>query len=298
MSRVLAQRYRLGPQIGVGGMGCVYAAQDLVTGITVAVKVLHRRPVTDEIWRVFEALEHPNVVRVLAHGRDNGHSFVVMERLHGAPLGERIRRSGALSFARVLHIGTQLLAGLGALHDAGLAHGDVKSDNVMVDEQAGDRVRLIDVGIARRGPEDHTFTGTPEYVAPEVISGAQPTVASDLYGVGVILYEMVAATTPFGGGDPEDIFERHLIEPPAPLAVRCPERNVPDAFQALIERVLAKDPASRPASSAEVSSALRRALPAAYEDSAPQLLRFSTSSPTLDWSRPTIEATSTWHRHK
>ncbi len=296
-------RYRLGKPLGAGGMGRVYAAEDLATGITVAVKVLFRGRLGAaellEQARAMEQLVHPNVVRVLDHGTAaDGAPYIVMERLRGSPLGLAIRRDGALPFARVLRIAGQLLAGLVALHDAGLVHADVKSDNVMVDAQAGDRAKIIDLGIARAATAvPRMFTCTPEYVAPEVVCGDPPTVASDLYGVGIILYEMVTGTTPFAGGRPEEIFERHVSDAVVPMAERCPERHVPPELEQLIERVLAKQAAARPRNAAELARELQLALDTRFDDDQlPAIGRFSTRDDTRDWIRPTFERTATWHR--
>lgn len=283
-------RFRLGREIGAGGMGRVYSAQDLLTGETVAVKIGDRRVLSDHIARTVELVRDPNVVRVLGYGRTHdGASYVAMELVAGTPLGQHVRAHGALSFPRIVRLGTQLLAGLHALHGKRLVHGDVKSDNLLVDE--ADHAVLIDLGFGPCGRE-HTFTGTPEYVAPEVISGSPPSEASDLYGVGIMIYEMVTATTPFAGGSADEIFERHLVETPAPMSVRCPGRSIPPELELLVGRALDKEPAARPESARDFARELRRALPASHEDDAvPDCACFSTSGPTLDWTRPTFSET-------
>ena len=124
-----------------------------------------------------------------------------------------------------------------------------------------------------------------------MIRGEPAREASDLYGVGVVLYEMVTGTTPFAGGSADEIFERHVVEPPPAMAVMCPGRAIPEELELLVRRALDKDPAARPASARDLARELRHALPPCHEDVPPDTARFSTSEPTQDWARPTFSET-------
>lgn len=302
MSEILDGRYRIGPPLGEGGMGRVYAAEDVQTGIVVAIKMLFGSPDSERLHSEIDALHemgHPNIVRVFAHGATpEGVPYLVMERLRGTPLGVAIRRDGALAYPRIARIGAQILAGLGALHERGYIHADIKSDNVLVEAQADDRTKLIDVGLSPISPANRQwFTGTPEYVAPEVILGEAPGVASDLYGVGIVLFEMVTGTTPFAGGTPDQIFDRHIDEIPVTASVRCPDRVVPAALDALIARALEKQPASRPPSAAVFAHELALALAPQHEheeQAAP--VAFSTRANTRDWIPQIYMETAPWRR--
>jgi eukaryotic-like serine/threonine-protein kinase len=194
--------YVLGELIGRGGMGQVYAAEDADSS-RVAVKLLHRALADDPgmVARLVgeghagRQVSHHNVVRVIDQGTtEDGAPFVVMERVDGVPLGQLIRAGGPLSLSRIRTLATQILSGLAAIHHAGLVHGDMKSDNILVDSSEGtDRIKIIDLGLARRPGEAPALldremvSGTPEYMAPEMIRGEPVTQACDLYGVAVIL---------------------------------------------------------------------------------------------------------------
>ncbi len=260
---VLPGGYILGERLGSGGMGVVYAAETL-RGLPVVVKVARAEPSGDDyagrsLRREMIAgrrVYHPNVVQVLDYGDIVGGAFIVMERVHGVLLGDFIEQQGTLTVPRVLEISRALLAGLGAMHAAGFVHADVKSDNVIVEHQPGGdlTVKLIDLGLARRFGDElselgmdgrRMMSGTPEYMAPEVIDGGPATAAADIYAVGVILYEMLTGETPFGGTKAADVLGRHLGEDVIPPSVRMPDRTVPMQIERAILRALSKDPATR-----------------------------------------------------
>ena len=291
--------YVLGPRIGLGGMGVVYEARQ-PDGSAVALKVLHREHAADyRAVRRFRGeamagrlVAHPNVVSVISHGESDGVPFLVMERVRGERLGELIDRKGPLPPRRAVAIVCQILAGLDAMHAIGLVHADIKCDNVLVDGSAsGDHVTLVDLGLARvrfsahdsDGVDDDMISGTPDYMAPEVIRGAGSSHLADLYAVGVILYELITGSTPFGGGSALDILQRHLHEDVVPPALRCPDLTLPPVLERVVMRALRKEPARRFASAAAFSAALTNAARCLGSVPACRATRFSTQAPTLGW---------------
>ena len=281
---VLAGKYVLGELIGAGGMGLVYLAVQPVLQREVAIKILRPELVDDprmlaQFRREAIAgarLRHPGVVRVfdLAEAED-GRPFLAMEYVPGRLLGE-VLRERPMPLARAGAIVAQILAALGEVHRSGIVHADLKADNVMIelDRDGTDRVRVVDFGLARIEPvagrpagpveepvpECSCVSGTPEYMAPEVISGAAPSPASDLYAVGVILYELLTGTTPFAGDTPVVVLMRHLTDPIVPPSVRRPERPVPRAVEEVVARALEKAPADRFADADEFAAELASAL--------------------------------------
>jgi serine/threonine-protein kinase len=298
---ILGQSCLLGDLLGAGGMGRVYAVHHPTR--TVVVKLLREvlagdRTMIERLAAEADAgrrVSHRNVVRVLESGRTaGGEPFVVMERVAGIPLGVLIQQQGPLPLARIRSIASQLLAGLAAIHRAGLVHADVKSDNVLVETTpAGDRVTIIDFGLARASAaraiagDDRMVSGTPEYMAPEQVCGEPLTAAADLYGAGIILYEMLTGTTPFGGGTTSMIFERQLTEAPVAPSLRCPDRRIPAVLDEAILRALEKDPAARHEDASMFAAAVELAVPARCAERAAAHARvaFSTTAPTCDWVR-------------
>lgn len=296
---VLGQSCVLGDLLGAGGMGRVYAVQH--PNRRVVVKLLREALASDPTMIGRFAAEaaagrrvsHRNVVRVLESGRTaGGEPFVVMDHVAGIPLGVLIQREGPLPLARFRSIAAQLLAGLAAIHRAGLVHADVKSDNVLVEPTpAGDHVTIIDFGLARASATsaadsgDRMISGTPEYMAPEQICGEPLTAAADLYGVGVILYEMLTGTTPFGGGTTSMIFDRHLTEAPVAPSLRCPDRTISPSLDEAILCALEKDPTARHFDASMFAAAIELAVPVrcADRESMHARVAFSTTAPTRDW---------------
>jgi len=264
---VIADKYVLHERLGAGGMGVVYRASQPVLARTVAIKLLYRELAEDpQFVRRFQdeaiaasRISHPNSVAVIEWGHTtDGTPFIVMEDVHGVTITHLVQRSGSMPIGRALELIHQLLEALVEAHAADVIHGDVKSDNVLVEAtRTGDRVRVIDFGLARLrdrpGLEDirvdaagdRLISGTPEYMAPEVIRGEPPTPATDLYGAGIILYELLTGTTPFAGGTTTAIMERHLHDPVVPPSVRRPDRGISLALDRAVVVALAKDPASR-----------------------------------------------------
>ena len=178
----------------------------------------------------------------------------------GSPTG-RARSRGGAPIRRARAIARQILSGLAAIHRAQLIHGDMKSDNVLIGRRRGrEHATIIDLGLARSPARpahvDHRVSGTPEYMAPEQVRGDQLTAATDLYAVGVIVYEMLTGTTPFGGGSPTTVFDRQLHDDVVAVALRCPDCAIPPALDAVIRSALSKDAGGRPASAEVFAAAL------------------------------------------
>ena len=258
-------RYRLGERLGHGGMGEVFAAHDLRLDREVALKLLRadlaeqdgmRERVVAEA-RLAARLSHPHVVGVLDTGEQDGRPFVVMERLSGRTLRDELS-DGPLPAERVRDVGLQVLRALAAAHDLGIVHRDVKPGNVL-DAGMG-TWKVADFGIAKWVHADETLTGTgellgsPSYLAPERIEGQQAGPASDLYAVGVLLYEALCGRKPFEGDDPFSLataIRDGAFEPPASV--------LPDAdpgIVAVIERAMRLDPAKRYESAEAMAAAL------------------------------------------
>lgn len=294
--------YEVSSVIGAGGMGVVYEAH--CRNQRFAVKVLHPQRAADpRAQRRFRdetiagsIVQHTNIARTLGHGDVDGMPYLVMERVCGEPLGIQVQRDGAPSLRRGIILVRQILAGLGALHAAGIVHGDVKSDNVLV-EQADDgssHALLIDLGLAhvqfgddshRDDPDGDVVSGTPEYMAPEVVEGQGSSMSSDLYAVGAILYELITGRTPFAGGTPDEIARRHVEDEVVPPSLRRDD-HVPPILDRIVLEALAKDPARRFPTADAFSAALATALPIVSDKTSQRItMQLSRESTTLDWSR-------------
>jgi eukaryotic-like serine/threonine-protein kinase len=249
---IFADRYEILAAAGRGGMGYVYRARHLGLAKDVALKVLAGDPTGDfEVRfareaRVIARLDHPGCVRVLDHGRHGSAQYIAMELLDGETLGTALA-AGRLTTARALDITRQLLLALAHAHAHGVIHRDIKPENIML-ARSGKRAVLIDFGLASLRDElPLTATGmclgSPSYLAPERLLGRPHDTRTDLYAVGVVLYEMVAGVKPFAGNSPEHTMQLALHRPPRPL--RAIRRDVPAALDHVIRRALAKDPERR-----------------------------------------------------
>jgi eukaryotic-like serine/threonine-protein kinase len=246
-------RYRILRRIGSGGMADVYAAEDTHLGREVALKVLHRRFAQDQEFverfrreaKAAAGLSHPNVVGVFDRGEHEGTYYIAMEYLTGRTLKEIVASEAPLAQQRVIDLGVQILHAAGFAHRHGVIHRDFKPHNVIVDEQG--HAKVTDFGIARAGASEMTETGsimgTAHYLSPEQAQGHAVTAASDLYSIGVMLYEMLAGKLPFEGESAVAIALKHLSEQPAPISTLRPD--VHPALEAVVMAALAKDPAQR-----------------------------------------------------
>jgi eukaryotic-like serine/threonine-protein kinase len=270
---IIDGRYRVISRLGSGGMADVYLAQDQLLGREVAVKVLHHHFAEDqEFVERFRreassaaALSHPNIVAIFDRGKWNGTYYIAMEYVAGRTLKAIVREQGALDPASAIDIVIQILRAARFAHKRGVIHRDLKPHNVILDEEG--RARVTDFGIARAGASDMTLTGsimgTAQYLSPEQAQGLAVTSASDLYSVGVILYELLTGVVPFEGETAVAIaFKQVAAEPQPPSALR---QGIPPSLDAVVLRALAKDPAQRYADADELIAALeheRQALPA------------------------------------
>lgn len=252
-------RYRVIDRVGSGGMSVVYRAQDLSLGRIVAVKVLHENLTDDEgFLRRFQReahsvanLSHPNIVTVHDIGQDNNRHYIVMEFVDGRTLKQLVRlqnqQTRPLSIGQALDLAIQICAGIGYAHRANLVHCDVKSQNILVTRD--ERVKVADFGIARAMSEatQHTIDpqiwGTPHYFSPEQAAGLMATPASDVYAIGVVLFELLTGRLPFLAETHTALALKHMHEPPP----RASELNplVPQQLDQILFKVMSKEPAAR-----------------------------------------------------
>jgi hypothetical protein len=267
----------LGP-LGSGAMGRVYLARDARLGRRVAIKVMSPAKAGDPAARrrfiresrTAAAVEHPHIMAIHHVGEDHGLPFIVMQHLEGRTLAELQRADEQLSLPDVLRIGREVAEGLAAAHARGLVHRDIKPDNIFL-EGRGRSVRIIDFGLARevggdatRATVDGAVVGTPAYMPPERIGTPDLDARSDLFGLGVMLYELLAGRLPFEGRSMVAMLAAIARGNPVPLAEAAP--HVPAAVAGLVMRLIAHDKADRPADAQTVAAelaALERSLPAA-----------------------------------
>jgi serine/threonine-protein kinase len=265
---VIASRYEIKATLGMGGMGVVYRARDRVLDETVALKVL--RPefgldahsglrLRSEIklaWKV----RHKNVCGIHEYGEDGPWRYISMELVEGSDLKRLLAQRGPLPWGEGFEIAIQVAEGLQAIHDAGVIHRDLKTPNITRDAQG--LVRLMDFGIAKQeGTSGLTATGevvgSPEYMSPEQVRGQPLDLRSDIYAVGIVLFEMFTGRTPFRAETAVATMIKHIEEPP-PLEGPDAQR-IPPALVPILRRALAKAPAERFASAGEMLVELRRA---------------------------------------
>ncbi len=262
MDVFLNHRYRLDAEIGQGAMGMVYRGHDVLLDREVAVKVLRKAGLDDadrarllHEARAAARLNHPNVVAVYDAGQAGDASFIVMELIEGQTLHER-RPEGV---SAIVACALQICDGLEHAHSRGIIHRDLKPENVMV--LADGSVKIMDFGLARfaagRSTADGAISGTPFYLAPEQALGREVDARTDLYALGVILYELFTGHLPFSGDDLLTVIAQHLRAPVIPPSSHDP--TLPPALDALIVQLLSKKPEDRPASAAETARRLRQA---------------------------------------
>jgi hypothetical protein len=260
---IFADRYRIVSPIGRGGMGLVYRADDLRLGQTVALKFLPREVAGDQTRLNFlyaevrnaRLISHPNICRVYDIGEHEGRTFLSMEYVDGEDLASLLKRIGRLPAQKALDISHELCAGLAAAHDRGIIHRDLKPANIMIDGRG--QARIMDFGLAvsrREGDQSQEPAGTPSYMAPEQWSGRGASAKSDIYSLGLVLYELFTGHRPFEALTPIEFHKKQASESPLPPSTYAP--HIDPAVENVILRCLAKNPDSRPALAAEISAAL------------------------------------------
>jgi tRNA A-37 threonylcarbamoyl transferase component Bud32 len=251
---VLSGRYRLEAKLGSGGMSTVYLARDQTLDRAVAVKVMHREmsEQADQLERFRQEaravakLSHPNVVSVIDAGEDGGHPYIVFEYVEGETLKQRIAREGALEPQEAIAYAIEIARGLSVAHARNMVHRDIKPQNVLIDAEG--RAKLTDFGISRQLEQDGmTATGrvlgTTDYVAPEQAMGRKVDPRSDVYSLGVVLYEMLVGQVPFSADSQVGVAMKHVNEELPDVQRRRPE--VSAAVALVVERATAKDPDQR-----------------------------------------------------
>ncbi|MEU1225423.1 serine/threonine-protein kinase [Streptomyces sp. NPDC005828] len=293
--RVIGGRYELSTVIGQGGMGQVWTAYDGRLDRRVAVKLLRPATMTgpataaDELRRRFvrecrvtAQVDHPGLVTVHDAGSDGDDLYLVMQYVQGADLADHLAEHDPYPWEWAVSVAAQLCAVLAAVHAVPIVHRDLKPRNVMI--RPDGTVTVLDLGVASVLDTDttrltHTGSpiGSPAYMAPEQAMGGAVGPSTDLYALGVLLHELLSGNVPFAGSTALGVLHRHLYEPPAPLRQLRPE--VPEALEALVLRLLAKDPQARPSGAHEVYEQLLPLLPARGAPAGPM-------DPTRPFLRP------------
>ncbi|HLE61886.1 MAG TPA: serine/threonine-protein kinase [Pyrinomonadaceae bacterium] len=296
--KILAERYRIVGLIGKGGMGEVYRADDLKLGQPVALKFLPETLLRDgaalarfhrEV-RVARQVSHRNVCRVYDIGEVNGDHFLSMEFIKGEELSSLLRRIGRLPSDKAVQIARQICAGLAAAHEAGVLHRDLKPSNVMIDGDGN--ARILDFGLAGLSEEfrdEEISSGTPAYMAPEQLDGSAVTVRSDIYSLGVVLYELFTGKRAFEASSLNDLIRlrRSDTTPTTPTAI---VKDLDPIIESVIDRCMQKDATKRPASALQVAAALPGGDPiaaalAAGETPSPEMVAAAPKKGTL---RPAV----------
>jgi tRNA A-37 threonylcarbamoyl transferase component Bud32 len=269
LGTILSGRYRLEARIGAGGMSTVYRALDETLQRQVAIKLMNREVATDSDQlerfrreaRAVAQLSHPHIVGVIDAGEDEGRPYIVFEYIEGETLKDRIRRQGRLPIAESVAYAIEIARALGAAHARHIVHRDVKPQNVLIDEEGS--AKVTDFGIARTLDEegltaDGRVLGTTDYVSPEQALGQNVTGQSDLYAVGVVLYEMLTGEVPFKGENQVAVAMKHVREMLPDVQVKRPE--VSAALAAVVDRATAKHQEDRYGDDAELIADLEDVL--------------------------------------
>jgi serine/threonine protein kinase/beta-lactam-binding protein with PASTA domain len=266
INRIFDTRYVIKRKLGSGGMADVYLAEDQELGRRVALKLLDERHASDEQFverfrreaQSAAGLNHPSIVSIFDRGQAEGTYYIAMEYLDGRTLKELLIRNGPTPPAIAIDYARQILGALSFAHRNGIVHRDIKPHNIIV--RPDGRLKVTDFGIARSGASQMTeagsIVGTAQYLSPEQARGAPVDPRSDLYSLGIVLYEMLTGKVPFTGDTPVEIAMKHLSQVPEPPSTLRPE--VPHDLDAVVMRALAKDPDQRYGSAEEMDADLAR----------------------------------------
>ena len=269
VGEVVADRYELEELVGTGGMSSVFKARDSLLERPVALKILHEHYVTDADYverfrreaRAVAQLAHPNIVTVIDRGEEGGRQFIVFEYVDGENLKQVVTRAGALPVREAVDLALQIARALGYAHHRGIVHRDVKPQNVILNEEG--RAKVTDFGIARSLDVDGvtqtgTVLGTSDYIAPEQAQGQPVDEKTDVYSLGVVLYELLTGELPFRGEGFVAVAMQHVNEPPPSVLDR--RGDVPPRLALAIERAMAKRPEDRQASMDELVADLEASM--------------------------------------
>ena len=252
---LLNDRYQLKETLGTGGMANVYLARDVVLDRPVAIKVLRKEYSASESFQkqfLLEArsaanLSHPNIVTVHDFGIADNLVYIVMEHVPGKDLKALVRERGRYPYEQAIPLLIQACAGVGYAHRAGLVHCDIKPHNMIVAKD--NRLKVTDFGIARAlatikpGERNDVVWGSPLYFAPEQAAGETPTPASDVYSLGVVLYEILSGTPPFTAQSADELARLHISARPLPISEYVPD--IPPALEEIVMKILSKEPSAR-----------------------------------------------------
>jgi eukaryotic-like serine/threonine-protein kinase len=291
---VIAERYELEELVGTGGMSTVYRARDQLLERYVALKVLHPHYADDEEYverfrreaRSVAQLSHPHIVTVIDRGEDDGQQYIVFEYVDGENLKELIERTGPLPTRRAVEFGLEIADALAFAHENGLIHRDVKPQNVLITPDGN--AKVTDFGIARSLEVEHGMTqtgtvlGTSNYLSPEQASGKPTTPSTDVYSLGVVVYELLTGEVPFPGENFVAIAMKHINDLPPDLLEQRPD--VPLRLAAAVDRAMEKDPERRFGTMDEFASELRQCLVELDDPDAERT--FIAQSPVVREGRP------------
>ncbi len=327
LGREIAGQFRVLEKIGSGGMGAVYKAEQPEMRRFVAIKILHSRYLSRQDLvtrfkreaRAMSHLSHPNTARVFLYGQlDDGACYFVMEYLEGKNLAQTVRREGPMDPLRAINIMIQACGALEEAHRGGIVHRDLKPENIFLTTQGGiaDFPKVLDFGLAKVSErqmrpgsliltQEGMVFGTPEFMSPEQARGEKLDGRSDIYSLGIILYELLTGKLPFEASQPMEYIQKHIKERPLTLTERAPDRSFPPGLEAVLMRALAKKPEERFDSAADFANALKmvaggrvmtgamRALPASEPPPAERPRQNDSQAPTPEVGPAPIAPPST-----
>jgi serine/threonine-protein kinase len=289
---LLNNRYQLLQRVGSGGMAEVFRARDSMLERYVAIKVLRADYTGSQSFqerfrqeaRAAANLSHPNIVTVHDFGLDRGQLFIVMEHVPGSDLKTLIKQRGRFTVEEAIPLIVQSCAGIGYAHRAGLVHCDVKPHNMLVTPDK--RLKVTDFGIARAlatiNPDEHNDVvwGSPQYFSPEQAMGEPPSPASDVYSLGIVLYELLTGSLPFTAATAQELARMHLDAYPHPIREYLPD--LPQTLEQIVDKVLSKEPSARYRTADQLGRVLNRFGIQTQPEPAPELSLTPEASPTYE----------------